>query len=156
MKRFLNWILIVSLVVVSIGGLVTPQSAWALPFPETTRVSASTFLLKPTALLAAEAEGAESIRNVMDDKLSTEFGKKIDLNNTNVRAFLRYPGLYPTLAGLIIQNAPYEKVEEVLEIPNLTSRQKEILEKNLKNFTVTEPEAALVEGGDRFNNGIYR
>lgn len=96
------------------------------------------------------------LRNAADAKLSTEFGQKIDLNNTNVRAFLGYPGLYPTIAGLIIKNAPYEKVEDVLDIPGLTERQREVLQANLDKFTVTDPEAALVEGGDRFNNGIYR
>jgi photosystem II PsbU protein len=95
-------------------------------------------------------------RNAVDDKLSTEFGEKIDLNNTNVRAFLNYPGMYPTLAGMIVRNAPFEDVNDVLDMPGLTERQKEILKNNLGNFTVSSPEDALVEGGDRFNNGIYR
>ncbi len=95
-------------------------------------------------------------RNVMDDKLSTEFGAKLDLNNTNIRAFTNYPGMYPTLARMIIQNAPFEDVEDVLDMPGLTERQKSILQRNMENFTTSEAEAALVEGGDRFNNGIYR
>jgi len=103
-------------------------------------------------LLAVE----ETLRNQMDEKMRTEFGKKLDLNNTNVRAFRLYQGMYPTLAGLVVKNAPYQTVDEVLAIPGLSERQKEILQANLENFTVTDVEEALVEGNDRINNGIYR
>nr|WP_208492218.1 photosystem II complex extrinsic protein PsbU [aff. Roholtiella sp. LEGE 12411] len=95
-------------------------------------------------------------QNRADAKLGTEFGKKIDLNNTNVRAFQQYPGLYPTLAKKIIMNAPYQKVEDVLDLPELSDRQKQTLQANLDKFTVTEFEPAFNEGDDRFNNGIYR
>jgi photosystem II PsbU protein len=95
-------------------------------------------------------------QNPIDKKLSTEYGQKLDLNNSNVMAFRKYPGLYPNLARLIIENSPYDQVEEVLDLPGLTEQQREILEKNLNNFTVTEVEPALVEGGDRFNPGIYK
>jgi photosystem II PsbU protein len=97
-----------------------------------------------------------SRQNRADAKLGTEFGKKIDLNNTNIRAFQQYPGLYPTLARKIILNAPYSKVEDVLEIPGLSDRQKETLKGNFENFAVTKSETVFNEGDDRFNNGIYR
>jgi photosystem II PsbU protein len=99
---------------------------------------------------------AAELRNAVEDKLATEFGKKLDLNNTNVRSFRQYPGLYPTLAGLIVKNAPYNKVEDVLSIPGLSEQQKDLLQSNLGNFTVTDVSKELVEGGDRFNNGVYR
>ncbi len=108
----------------------------------------------PAPVLAAAEE--ESVRDVVSDKLKTEFGQKLDLNNTNIRAFRQYPGLYPTLAGMLVKNAPYENVEDVLSIPGLTDRQKEILRQSLDNFTVTSVESALTEGADRINNGIYR
>lgn len=106
----------------------------------------------PKLLAAAE----ENIRDAVSAKLSSEFGQKLDLNNTNIRAFREYRGLYPTLAGILVKNAPYQSVEDVLNIPGLTERQKEILRENLPNFTVTEVESALTEGADRINNGIYR
>jgi len=99
---------------------------------------------------------AVATQNRADAKLGTAFGKKIDLNNTNIRAFQDYPGLYPTLAKKIIFNAPYKSVEEVLNIPGLSEHQISILKNNLDNFAVTEPESAFNEGDDRFNNGIYR
>ncbi|PNW35227.1 UNVERIFIED_CONTAM: photosystem II protein [Euhalothece sp. KZN 001] len=93
-------------------------------------------------------------RNDADQKLK-QIGNKIDLNNTNIQAFRDLRGFYPTLARLIIENSPYEKVEDVLEIPDLSERQKERLEENLDEFVVTEPESAFIEGGDRINNGVY-
>ncbi|MGC8712740.1 MAG: photosystem II complex extrinsic protein PsbU [Leptodesmis sp.] len=105
-----------------------------------------------TLIAAAE----EKVRDAVSEKLASEFGQKLDLNNTNVRAFRQYQGLYPTLAGIIVKNAPYENVDDVLDIPGLTQQQKEVLKKNLSNFTVTSVESALVEGADRINNGIYR
>ncbi|MBD2135964.1 photosystem II complex extrinsic protein PsbU [Sphaerospermopsis sp. FACHB-1094] len=95
-------------------------------------------------------------QNKADQKLATEFGKKIDLNNTNIAAFQQYPGLYPTLAKKIIKNAPYKSVEDVLNLAGLSDRQKKTLQANLGNFTVTEYEPEFNEGDDRINNGIYR
>ncbi|MEA5620029.1 photosystem II complex extrinsic protein PsbU [Cronbergia sp. UHCC 0137] len=95
-------------------------------------------------------------QNRADAKLGTDFGKKLDLNNTNVRAFQQFPGLYPTLAKKIITNAPYKSVEDILNLPGLSDRQKQLLQANLDNFTVTDYESAFNEGDDRFNNGIYR
>ena len=77
-------------------------------------------------------------QNKADANLGTEFGKKIDLNNTNLRAFQQYPRLYPTLAKSIVTHAPYNKVEDVLDIPGLTNRQKETLQANFNNFTVLD------------------
>lgn len=107
-------------------------------------------------LAAEEGFSTKALRNRADDKLGTEFGKKIDLNNTNVRAFQRYPGMYPTLARKIIQNAPYNQTEDVLKIVGLSDRQKEVLQSNLDNFTVTDSDSVFTEGDDRYNNGIYR
>jgi photosystem II PsbU protein len=99
---------------------------------------------------------AEEMRNAVDDKLSTEYGSKLDLNNANVQAFVKYKGMYPTIAGKVLKFAPYENVEDVLEIPGLSDRERDIIEKNLSSFTVTPPDPAFVEGADRYNNGVYR
>lgn len=135
LRGLLTLILLFS-VFISVG---TFASAWAGTVPD------SSFL--PPDTLA---------QNVLDKKLLTEFGQKIDLNNSNIRMFQRYPGLYPNLARQIIEHAPYSKVEDVLNIPGLTEQQKAVLRTNLDQFTVTEPEPALIEGGDRYNPGIYR
>ena len=145
MKRLLRLLMIFALVLGSFGWLGQPTTAMA--------ASLSGVALRSTPILAAES--AEVLRNRVDQKLGEIHGK-IDLNNTNVRAFRRFSGFYPTLAGKIVKNAPYEKVEDVLNIPGLSDRQKEILQANLDSFTVTDVEDALVQGADRINNGIYR
>ncbi len=89
------------------------------------------------------------------DEARLEAGGKIDLNNTNVRAFQQFPGMYPNLARKIVLGGPYSSVDDVLKL-DLSERQKELFTQNKDNFTVLEPVDALVEGGDRINNGIYR
>ena len=124
------------------GILGTTQTAQAVSF--------NSFVGNQVPVLALARQ------NKADQKLGTEFGKKIDLNNTNIAAFQKYPGLYPTLAKKIIKNAPYKKVEDVLNLAKLSDKQKALLQANLGNFTVTEFEPNFNEGDDRINNGIYR
>jgi photosystem II PsbU protein len=76
--------------------------------------------------------------NVAEERLCSEDGQKIDLNNANMVAFTDCPGFYPTLAKLIVTNGPYQKVEDVLELPGLSERQKQMLKANLDSFTVAE------------------
>ncbi|MBE9181234.1 photosystem II complex extrinsic protein PsbU [Oculatella sp. LEGE 06141] len=140
MKRLVGVLVTLCLVVGCLGLLGLPQQAAAANLGNLT--------LNSTPVLAVE------IRNKVDDKLA-ESGRKIDLNNSNVRAFTKYPGMYPTLAGMIVRNAPFNKVEDIFNMPGITERQKEILQANLDYFTVTQAENALTEGGDRYNNGIY-
>ena len=104
-------------------------------------------------LLPASVQAAD-IRNVADDKIA-ERGEKVDLNNSSVRRFQQFPGMYPTLAGKIVLGGPYDDVNDVLSL-DLTDRQKELFEKYRDNFTVTEPSIALNEGFDRINDGQYR
>ena len=145
MKRLVRLVVVLGLLVGCLGWLGLPQSAIAGSISgfEGTQLS--------SPVLIAEA----AYRNAADDKLSTEYGKKIDLNNAHVRFFRQYPGFYPTLASKIIQNAPYEKVEDVLDISGLSDRQKELLQANLDKFTVTDVDATFVEGDDRYNPGVY-
>ncbi|MEA5509879.1 photosystem II complex extrinsic protein PsbU [Crocosphaera sp. UHCC 0190] len=98
---------------------------------------------------------AASTLNPVDAKLTTEFGQSIDLNNSNIRVFRELRGFYPNLASKIILNSPYDKVEDVLEIPGLSERQKQRLQANLDKFVVTPPASELIEGDDRLNPGVY-
>ncbi|NEQ48079.1 MAG: photosystem II complex extrinsic protein PsbU [Leptolyngbya sp. SIOISBB] len=98
---------------------------------------------------------AQIWRNPVDERLG-KVSTKLDLNNANVLAFRRYPGLYPTLARKIIRNAPFDTVEDVLNIPGLSDREIDLLKANLDNFVVMPSEPALTEGGDRINPGIYK
>ncbi|MGB5135970.1 MAG: photosystem II complex extrinsic protein PsbU [Prochlorococcaceae cyanobacterium] len=106
-----------------------------------------------TLVLAPAAQAAE-LRNLADDKIAQR-GDKVDLNNSSVRRFQAFPGMYPTLAGKIVLGGPYETVDDVLDL-DLTERQRELFNKYKGNFTVTPPEIALNEGFDRINDGQYR
>jgi photosystem II PsbU protein len=138
MKRLVHLLTVVCLLVGCMGWLSLPSQAVAAG------------LGSPVVLMAEAPEV-----NPVDQKLATEFGKKIDLNNTNVRAFRQYRGMYPTLARIVVENAPYDTVEDVLSIEDLSDRQKETLQANLDKFTVTDVEVGLTEGDDRINNGLY-
>ena len=94
------------------------------------------------------------IRNIADDKIAARDGK-VDLNNSSVRRFQQFPGMYPTMAGKIVLGGPYDSVDDVLSL-DLTERQQELFEKYRDNFTVTPPSIALNEGDDRINDGQYR
>jgi len=142
LKRLFNLLMIVALWVSCLSWLSFSQPAAA--------VGVEASQTRPIMLLADE------FRNPVDTKLGTAYGSKIDLNNSNVNAFIEYPGLYPTIARKVIENAPFKSVEEVLDMPGLSQPELEILKANLDNFAVTSPEPALIEGGDRINPGIYR
>ena len=142
MKGLVRLFTVFTLLLSCWGMLGTTQTAQAVSF--------NSFVGNQVPVLALARQ------NKADQKLGTEFGKKIDLNNTNIAAFQKYPGLYPTLAKKIIKNAPYNKVEDVLNLAKLSDKQKALLQANLDNFTVTEFEPNFNEGDDRINNGIYR
>jgi photosystem II PsbU protein len=145
-KQLVRLLTVFTLVLGCLGWLGTSKIAQAASF--------SSVAFPSVPVLAVEE--TQVLRNRADAKLAKVYGEKIDLNNTNVRAFQKYPGLYPTLARTIITHAPYQKVEDVLNINGLSDRQKQILQANLGNFSVSEIEPAFTEGDDRFNNGIYR
>ena len=135
MKRLLSWLTGVVVMTALAVGLILPAS-----------VHADEDLV--------DKYSGSTIRNVADDKIAAREGK-VDLNNSSVRRFQQYPGMYPTLAGKIVLGGPYTSVDDVLEL-DLSERQKELFAKYRDNFTVTPPEIALNEGADRINDGQYR
>ena len=135
MKRLLSWLTGVLLMAGLMAGLILPASVHA------------------DNDLVGKYSGNE-IRNIADDKIAAREGK-VDLNNSSVRRFQQFPGMYPTMAGKIVLGGPYDSVEDVLSL-DLTERQKELFAKYRDNFTVTPPSIALNEGDDRINDGQYR
>ena len=80
-------------------------------------------------------------------------GSMVDLNNANVRAYLRMPGMYPSAAGKIVTHGPYKSVGDVYNIPGLTQAEKDVIKNYENRFTVKDPAAEYVI--DRINNGLY-
>ena len=97
-----------------------------------------TILATPQPVSGMQALASE-LPEVGLQKSCPEFDTKIDLNNANIIAFQDCRGFYPNLAKKIVLNSPYEKVEDVLEIPGLSERQKELLKSELVNFEVKPP-----------------
>ena len=126
MKRLLSWLTGALVMTSLMAGLVLPRSKYS----------------------------GNEIRNIADDKIAARDGK-VDLNNSSVRRFQQFPGMYPTMAGKIVLGGPYDSVEDVLSL-DLTERQQELFAKYRDNFTVTPPSIALNEGDDRINDGQYR
>ena len=135
MKRLLSWLTGALVMASLIAGLVLPNSVYA------------------DDDLRSKYSGNE-IRNIADDKITARDGK-VDLNNSSVRRFQQFPGMYPTMAGKIVLGGPYDSVDDVLSL-DLTERQQELFAKYRDNFTVTPPSIALNEGDDRINDGQYR
>lgn len=79
---------------------------------------------------------------------------KIDVNNANVRAYLKLPGFYPSLAGIIASNGPYKSTDELSRLPGLTEAMKEALAKYKDNLVALDP--APEYEIDKLNNGLYR
>lgn len=82
-------------------------------------------------------------------------GDLIDLNNANIRAYLKLPGMYPGAAGKIASNTtPLAKVGDVYGIKGLTDAERAVIKKYESRFTVLpfKPEYVI----DRMNNGLYR
>ncbi|NET83829.1 MAG: photosystem II complex extrinsic protein PsbU [Moorea sp. SIO1F2] len=151
MKKLVH-LAVLCLLVLSLGCLGLPQNAIASPMS-----SADTFSLNNLTLPSSTALIARSRSNAADRKLATEFGKKTDLNNTPLRKFRKYRGFYPNLARKIADNAPYESVEDVLNIKGLSAKQKKKLQKQIDkgNFTVTKTSEVYNAGDDRVNPGVY-
>ena len=135
MKRLLSWLTGALVMASLMAGLVLPSSVYAEDD------------------LRNKYSGNE-IRNIADDKIAARDGK-VDLNNSSVRRFQQFPGMYPTMAGKIVLGGPYDSVDDVLSL-DLTERQQELFAKYRDNFTVTPPSIALNEGNDRINDGQYR
>lgn len=151
MKGLVRLITVLALVVGCLGWLGMPQDANASPQSWAEGNLLSNVTGQSSQIFLAEAK----YRNPADKKLESEFGQKVDLNNSHIRDFRQYRGMYPNLARKIIDNAPYDSVEDVLNIPGLSERQQKILQDNLDTFTVTETADVYVEGGDRYNPGVY-
>ncbi|KAJ8600401.1 hypothetical protein CTAYLR_001431 [Chrysophaeum taylorii] len=79
---------------------------------------------------------------------------KVDINNANVRAYVKLPGMYPTVGGKIATNGPYKSVADIYSIKGLSEKEKAIVKKYEARLVALEPSPMYVI--DRINNGLYR
>ena len=67
---------------------------------------------------------------------------KLDVNNSPVGDYMKYPGLYPTIGGKIANNGPYKNVDEVFNLNLLSAAEKAKL-KEYKSELVATPATGL-------------
>jgi photosystem II PsbU protein len=70
---------------------------------------------------------------------------KWDLNSVSVADYKYFPGMFPTSAGKIASNGPYEKVSDIYKIPGLTDNDVKNFKKYEKYFTVNPPGRSFYE-----------
>ena len=114
MRRYIRWLSVVSIIIVS-----------------------SLYLLVSGVPPVIAVEVSAPTRECVG------LAQPIDLNNANLIAFTDCPGFYPGLAQMIVQNSPYQQVEDVLKIQGLSSPQKQLLKANLKHFIASAPVVPL-------------
>mmetsp|Transcript_67084 Transcript_67084/g.135221 ORF Transcript_67084/g.135221 Transcript_67084/m.135221 type:complete len:161 (-) Transcript_67084:305-787(-) len=64
---------------------------------------------------------------------------KLDVNNAAVADYMKYPGMYPTIAGKISNNGPYGSFKDVYKLKLLSSAEKSKIKEHEKEFTATPP-----------------
>jgi photosystem II PsbU protein len=115
------------------------------------------FLSSAAAAVAAGVflAGAPGAANAVRDYENVAYlggGDKIDINNANVRAYLKLQGMYPSAGGKIASHGPYNSVSEIYNIPGLSGKEKDAMKKHESKFVALKPEADYVI--DRINNGL--
>jgi len=86
---------------------------------------------------------AFSLNNIPADneivKEQRQVPNKLDVNNSPVGDYMKYPGLYPTIGGKIANNGPYKSIDEALNLKLLTATEKAQLMKYKSEFVATPP-----------------
>jgi photosystem II PsbU protein len=107
-----------------------------------------------TSLLGSFGSNSAFAEELPATNFYTQDLSKIDLNNSNINNFRQVRGMYPTLGRIIIENSPYQSLDDVLAIPGLTESQKELIAANADKFTLKKPDESM--GRERINNANYR
>mmetsp|Transcript_91651 Transcript_91651/g.147950 ORF Transcript_91651/g.147950 Transcript_91651/m.147950 type:complete len:160 (+) Transcript_91651:31-510(+) len=112
-----------------------------------------------SGLAAAAVVAAPALANADTEYANIPFlggSDQVDVNNANIRVYTRFPGMYPTIAGLMVKNTPYKDTADIKTklFPKLTPKMQEIYMKYDKNLIALKPAPEFVE--DIWNNGLYR
>ena len=97
-------------------------------------------------LLSGATPAAFALNSIPADneivKEQRQIPNKLDVNNSPVGDYMKYPGLYPAIGGKIANNGPYKSVEDALNLKILTSAEKAKL-KEYKSQLVATPATGL-------------
>jgi len=78
----------------------------------------------------------------------------IDVNNANIRVYIKLQGMYPNAATKLVKFAPYKNAAEIYTKAGLTSTEAATIKKYESRFIFLEPKPGYVV--DMLNNGLYR
>jgi photosystem II PsbU protein len=76
-------------------------------------------------------------REIVEQQLN--LGDRVDLNNSPVTDYKRFPGMYPRIAGLLASHGPYRSVQDAYKVPGLSNEDKLVIQKNFDKFAVLPP-----------------
>jgi len=107
-----------------------------------------------TCLLGSFGSNAAFAEDLPTTNFYTQDLSKIDLNNSNINTFRQVRGMYPTLGRIIIDNSPFQSLDDVLNIAGLSDAQRELIKENADKFTLNKPDESM--GRERINNANYR
>merc|ERR1711988_1418875 len=79
-------------------------------------------------------------------------GDKFDMNNANIRVYLKLPGMYPTIAAKVTSQGPYKNMGEAYSQAGLTDAEKAVVKKYESKFVFLEPRPEYTL--DIVNNGL--
>ena len=106
--------------------------------------AASTIAMVPAANAMVEYENIQFLGG----------SDKVDINNANIQAYRQFPGMFPTIAGLIGTHGPYKAVSDIYSIPGMEEKFKNTVKKYEANLVCLPANPAYFI--DRINNGMYR
>jgi len=108
-------------------------------------------VLGSTALLTAAAANAER------DYAGVGYlggSTTIDVNNANIRVYIKLPGMYPNAAGKLVTHAPYKNAGEMYTKCKFSPAEAATVKKFESRFIFLEPKPEYII--DNINNGLYR
>ena len=146
---------LISLAILSTAAAFAPQASTQTSTALNAEASGRREFFSKAAVAAAAIAGAAPAANAVVDYENIAYlgGSSLgDVNNANVRAYLKMPGMYPAVAGKIVSNGPYSGVGDLYKIPGLSSREAEVIKKYESRFVAKTPSPDYVI--DRINNGL--
>ena len=120
-----------------IAALLASSSAFSISRADLLRGAGVATFLSP---LAAHALSSEPADNELVPTQTLQ-PSKLDVNNSPVADYMKYPGMYPTIAGKIANHGPYASVKDVYK--TLSSSEAATAKKYEKDFVATKPNPLL-------------
>uniref|UniRef100_A0A7S1BBM0 Photosystem II 12 kDa extrinsic protein n=1 Tax=Corethron hystrix TaxID=216773 RepID=A0A7S1BBM0_9STRA len=82
---------------------------------------------------------------------------KLDVNNAPVADYMQYPGMYPTIAGKIANNGPYNSIKDVYKLKLLSQVEKSTIKKYEKELSATRATGLdTMRGRDPYRRSFNR